>query len=260
MSPVATQPDVLHATRLRPAIGSYERMVNAHQRSLVREYDSWSALTRQRLLRANMYGASQHELKLILDNQLELLQARVIDASRRGIVAASRIAVGSHIANTDPLIKGTTRALVGNANIQVRQALIPGLSADLGAKLLAALPLIEREPLYEIFTTMRSRVAAQAGTAWNAVFQVQMTYGLQRERDRKAEGEPIELIRWVLDPLAVHCATDGDRYGCPDLEGIYASWADLPTVPAGRTVCRNNDRCHLEVMINGEWRRGFGDI
>ena len=224
---------------LRPPVGGYERLVNAHQKSLIRAYDTWSTEVRRRLLVADVRGATPGERKLILDGATGSLQAALKEIGYRGITAATRAAVGATIASTVPSVKGMARNLIMLNNQNVQAKLIPSIAEDLASKMLA-MPAIEARPLFDIFVTMRSRVASQAGTAWNAVFQIQQTYGIQREQERKVAGEAIEPIRWVLDPLAVHCIASPERYGCPDLAGEYASWRDLPTVPAGRVSCFGN--------------------
>ena len=158
---------------LRKAEAPYERMVNAHQRALVRLYDSWSTQTRQRLLLANQRGARLSERQLILEASLTTLQNALIDQGRRGIIAASRIAVPKE-AQLQPGVRGITLQLVGANNQMVRDAM-PGIAAALTARMEA----FPARPLFDVFITERSGIASQAGMAWQTVFQVQRIYGIQ---------------------------------------------------------------------------------
>lgn len=238
---------------LRPAIAPYERLVNAHQRALLRQYARWSVQVRRRLLQAEQRGAQAYEKGMILNTSLAYLQNALIDEGRRGIIGASRIAVPK-AAQAMPSVRGITRQLIGANNQMVRDA-IPEIGINLITQI-ESIPL-EPKPLYEVFNGRLGRIGGLAGMAWQAIFQVQQTYGIQREQEFKAAGEPIEPIRWGLDPSAIHCRESPGHYGCPEMEGKYDSWRELLTVPAGQVTCRGNCRCHLEVYHDGGWHRGF---
>lgn len=78
---------------------------------------------------------------------------------------------------------------------------------------------------------------------------------VNRPKGDMADGNP-RKVRWILDPAAEHCQDSAHGFGCIGLEGEYASWDALPTVPAGEVTCLGNCRCNIEAQNDdGSWER-----
>lgn len=242
--------------KLRTGSGAWERVVNTQQRSLVRAYDKWSVGIRNRWLSMQARGASLAEMEAFIRSTSPQLAASLIEVLRKGILASVNVAVG-RVARNTPFVRQTAATMLSNAAEQIQTKLAPGIIDTMLGKLQTG-ELVTRRTMVAAFGDLRYRPANAAGGAWAAIFEVQKTVGTERNRERATEGLAPEPVRWVLDPLATHCVASPGFFGCPDLAGEYpGGWATLPTVPAGRTTCRGNDRCEIEVFVDGEWRRGF---
>lgn len=242
---------------LRIGSGDYEGVANRQQRALVKAYDSWSVKARKALNRAAERGASESELNALLARQMKLLEESMADVVRAGVLKAARVAAGAHV--DDDAVQRVVRDEIAKNQALVRENLIPNVNSRILPALAAGAALAPLQ-LRLAFNNIRPLPAQYAGTAWVAIFEVQKGLGRQRESERRAAGETVEKVRWVLDSRAEHCHATPGYYGCPDLAREYpGGWDSLPTVPAGQVTCRGNCRCHLEVYRDGEWRRGIYD-
>jgi hypothetical protein len=254
----------------RRGSGNWERGVNAQQRRLVRTFDEWATALKRDIASRARRGASIPELQGIIDDSIPRLESRLAEVLTAGVEKAVRSAAGPRA--DLPAVKGTQDKLI-RENLQLlRESLIPKVHEKFTLGLAMAVPLgiigglaIDQQKAVALAiknasAASRAAPAQYAGGYWVAVFKTQQTVGGVREGERAAQGLPIEPVRWVLDPNAEHCKPSPGFYGCVELAGEYpGGWSTLPTVPAGQTTCRGNDRCHIEVFRNGQWRRGVYD-
>ncbi len=234
--------------------GNWEKNTNAQQKRLVRAYDRWGLEARREINAAIKRGATQAQLNQIVSANMAALETKLIEIANAGTKGAAILSAGKR-AGLPAISKRIEKALVQNRAL-IGESLIPALQTRIAGKLAEGLAGgLNRQAVKLAFDELRGLPANYAGGYWTMIFEVQSDLGLMREAERKAEGLPPEPMRWVLDPRAAHCKT-GERHGCPDLAGEYASWEDLPTVPAGDVSCLLNCRCHLEIKVEGKWRRG----
>jgi len=254
----------------RRGSGDWERGVNRQQRRLVRVFDAWAAALKADMTSRSRRGATIPELQGVLDDAIPRLESRLAEVLTSGVEKAVRSSAGSRSGLT--AVKGTQDKLI-RENLQLlRESLIPKVHEKFTLALATALPLgligglaVDQQKAVALAiknasVATRAAPAQYAGGYWVAVFETQKTVGGVRENERAAQGLPVEPVRWVLDSLAEHCLPSPGFYGCVELAGEYpGGWSTLPTVPAGQTTCRGNDRCRIEVFRNGEWRRGVYD-
>lgn len=242
--------------KLRQSTGKWEQMANAQQKKLVRVYNTWSAGIRRKLVNAAKRGEPVSAQIALLERNLPTLQGDLLESINAGTTKAIRASAGSRF-NTPEVTRELSRQIAENDKM-VKTALLPRMHEKL-IEVVALGKAQNPKMLQASFLPLQSAAASYAGAAWLAIFTVQQVLGKVRERERIADGEPIEKVRWVLDPRAEHCKASPGYYGCPELAKEYASWSSLPTVPAGQVTCRGNCRCHLEVLRDGVWKRGVYD-
>jgi hypothetical protein len=234
---------------LRPTIGPYERVTNAYQKRLLSIYDRWAKGMARQLAAQVIRGESRQALRQAVHLEMAALRAEMLEAGRRGITAAASVAVGRERARTPVVQSAVARQVALNANLITTSLLLDIEDGTTEALTITQQPLTQQAIVGHL-APFRGRVAGYGGGAWVAIFEVQREVALEDRDDRR--------VRWVLHPDADHCTGDDLTFGCVDLEGIYDNWAMLPTVPAGRTQCRGNCRCSLEVEASpGEWQRGL---
>ncbi len=240
------------APAIRRPLGAYERFTNAHQAALIRAYDAWATGTRREVASVAKRGATVGEAKLILGRRLPLLEKRMQAVTAVGIKKAVKMGLGQ----VEPSVGVKSilaRRLLENRTL-VATHLIPRIGETIAAKLA---PGLTKVGLQGALLAPRSFPASYAGGAWVMIFDVQKQAGTEQDDERRKRGEDLLPVRWVLDPAAAHCQASDGRLGCVSLEGEYASWADLPTVPGGNVTCLGNCRCHLEAYRDGAWHRGL---
>jgi len=240
--------------RLSP--GNWEQATNRQQRRLTKVFDEWSAKTRRRLVELARSGHTVEEQQAVFERALRELEIKLKEVYDRGIDIAKNLSGGSR--SDTPAVKRLAEERKAEGNNMIAAALIPAIGAKLTADI-ARGTATNAAALRTAFNTARAMPPQYAGGFWVMIFETQKTIGKTREQERRKSGEPLEPIRWVLDPRAKHCQHSPGFYGCPELAGEYENWDALPTVPAGQVTCRGNCRCHLEVFRDGAWHRGVYD-
>ena len=236
----------------RAARGAWERGTNAYQGQLVAAYDRWAAATEREMALAMQRGAGEQELRLILERRVALLTTTMQRLTQDGIYRGVKAGLGKRAPGI------ATRSVIGRKLLENRETVQAKLAPRIEAVIAERItPGMDRAALKAAFLPARSYPATYAGQYWVMIFEVQRAEGLELDREAKRLGRDPARVKWMLDPLAVHCEASEGRYGCPDLEGEYDSWDDLPTVPAGQVSCHGNCRCHLVVWRDGAWRRGL---
>jgi 2'-5' RNA ligase len=246
------------AQRSAAPAGAWEKVTNQQQRALVRAYDAWTNRVVKAINQAMQRGASAPERYAIFKDSLTQLQAAVSEVMFHGVTRAGKVVAGKRYDN--PTVQRLISEEINTNRRAVEEKLIPNIDAMLAPAIVSGLAL-STTALKQSFSPGRSMAAQYAGGAWVAIFKVQQGLGQEREAERRAEGLPIEPVRWVPDPQAQHCMHGDDGfYGCLELAGEYpGGWSTLKTVPAGKVSCRGNCRCHLEVYRDGKWQRGLYD-
>lgn len=251
--------------------GHWEEQVNRQQRKLVRIFDQWSAALKREITSRSRRGATVPELQAYIDDQVPRLETRLVEIMNAGVTTAARTGAGNYIDNpaVQALIEQKKRenlALIhDNLVPKVHEKLTIGLASAVPALIIGGGLAVEQQKAVALAiknatTASRSAPAQYAGGYWTMLFETQQTVGGAMEDERRAQGLAPEPVRWVLDPLAVHCKPSPGFYGCPELAKVYKEgWRSLPTVPAGQVTCRGNCRCHIEVKRDGQWRRGLFD-
>lgn len=240
---------------LRAGGGSFEDSTNRTQKRLLAAYDRWAIDTRDLLLSAQERGITS--LSTIVNARLSDLEQELIQIQDAGVNAAVALAVSSTLLNTSSVQSAITSMLAA-ATTGIQTGLIASIRERLSSKLDAGSDF-DRGGLKTIFDTARASIASSAGVSWAALFTAMVAAGQEQERQ---EGQP-QRVRWNLNDDAEHCVASPGHFGCPDMAGIYNSWADLPTVPAGLVTCRGNCRCVLEVETapgSNVWRRGLPEF
>jgi len=237
----------------RQGSGSWEQLTNRQQRRIARAYDEWSAQTRRALNKMAKGGATIADQQRVLEQALRAFERQVIQIYTRGIDIAKNASAGNKQNLPELMRLAETKKTEGER--MITQNLIPMLAASLMPIIMTG-AVIDSSQLRNAFLSTRSMAPHYAGGAWVMIFETQRTLGYARETERLAQGLPIEKVRWILDPRAEHCDDSAGFHGCLNLVGEYASWHDLPTIPAGQVTCRGNCRCHLEVFRDGTWQRG----
>lgn len=240
---------------LRTGSAPYERATNAHQRRLVQAYDSWASATRPVVRRVLEQGIPPSQLVGVLASPLSVLEQELMTLARQGVLTAARTSVGRS-RSQNPRVQGLTQNLIAQNTHLIQTQLVPSIGSAIVSAVQGIWPVVPSsipDLVVTVFAAQRAKVAQYAGGAWVAIFEVQRMAGLEQERET---GEP-QRVRWNLHPEAQHCTASIGKHGCPDLVGVYNSWAELPTVPAGDVTCRGNCRCWLEVEVDGEWQRGL---
>ncbi len=235
----------------RHGAGAYERLTNAYQKKLLTAYQRWQVLVAREMLAAHGRGVPKRALPAILHTRIPLLQANLQELGRQNITAAAKLAVGRKASLTPTVQAATYRNIALNANLLTTHLLVD-IDKGVTQAIVDTERPIDREYLAGAFQPYRSRVASYSGGAWVAIFETQKQVASDTKDERR--------VRWVLHPEAEHCIGGKGKYGCPDLEGEYDSFAALPTVPAGSEIqCRGNCRCWLELeRSSGNWQRGLG--
>lgn len=237
----------------RQGAGDWEQLTNRQQRRITRAYDTWSAQTRRALNNMAKSGADLWAQQRFLEQALRAFERRMIEIYNRGIDIAKNASADSKRDLPEVIHLADTKKTEGDR--MITQNLIPLLAGNLMPAIIAGIA-IDSGKLQDAFLSSRSMAPQYSGGAWVMIFETQRELGYAREAERIKQGLPIEKVRWVLDPRAEHCDDSAGYHGCVNLVGEYASWHDLPTVPAGQVTCRGNCRCHLEVFRNGAWQRG----
>lgn len=230
---------------LRTGSAPYERVTNAHQRRLIRVYDSWATQTRRELRVLADRGIGPPGQRQLLRARLPALEVELADAGRRAIMSATRLGVPE-------AVQPTVRSLIARNTNLIQTALMPTIREQLFVAV-AEGQTADFRLLKAAFDSLRSRVSAYSGAAWVAIFESQRQAGLQQEQETGVQ----QRVRWSLHELADHCVASPGFFGCPDLARVYDSWNELETVPAGQVSCRGNCRCFLEVEVDGNWQRGL---
>lgn len=238
--------------KLRPAEGVWEKLTNKSQKRLVNGFDAWSVSIRKQIESAAKAGASTAEQYAIFEKGLVELEEKMTSATAQTIKRAGELSAKSRAAL--PAVQSTITKNILNSERIVKEGLIPTIHKRLAGDV--AKGFIDKKTLQEAFLTVRNAPAQTAGSSWVTIFDVQRTLGRERQLELISEGKQPEPVRWLLDPVAIHCEDGPGTFGCINLAGEYDSWDSLPTLPAALTTCRGNCRCHLEVFRDGKWQRG----
>lgn len=243
-----------YGQKLRRIPGLYEQATNRQQRRLTRAYDTWAARTKRGIAAAQRKGQGIPAQYGVLEKAMPELERKMLALSNAGLERAARLGAGDR--SKSAIVERTlTRQIALNESL-VSRSLIPNIWKRLTEKLATGL---DYKGLGEAFGAMRVAPAQYAGGYWVMIFETQKELGKQEDLEAIARGEKPAPVRWVLDPLAVHCEPRAGYYGCPELEGEYPSWHDLPTVPASQVSCLGNCRCRLESWNGASWQRGLAD-
>lgn len=251
MSPTAK--DVPAGQDLRTKPGEWERATNAQQKRLVRAYDQWAIGLRKELTGAVNRLATEADQLAILERRLGALERVLLTVTRQGVVGASNLVLRGRRPTPATLLAAQKQMAANNQ--LVIGSLMPSMRQSLQESIRRGAAL-DKKALKLATDALRSRPAQYAGGYWVMIFQTQQALGIDREAERRAKGEAIEKVRWVLDRLADHCEDSPGFHGCAGLAGEYkGGWNTLKTVPGGQVTCRGNCRCTLEVFTEGEWKR-----
>jgi len=247
----------LEDPNLRTGGGDYEDTTNALQRRLVNIYDSWAVTTRNQIISAQEQGIQPSGFSRIVEGRLSNLESGITTSLTTAITTAATVALGGALVGgiRTPRVAAAITTLTSQSNTAIRTGLIVRVRDSLNTKLANA-SQFDRSSLKTMFDANRGPVASLAGFAWTTVFSVLVAAGM----DREDETGQTTRVRWLLNDIADHCEDSAGRFGCPGLAGIYNSWAELPTVPAGQTTCRGNCRCRLESESqpgSNVWIRGL---
>uniref|UniRef100_A0A6M3JA74 Putative ligase n=1 Tax=viral metagenome TaxID=1070528 RepID=A0A6M3JA74_9ZZZZ len=227
---------------------------NEYQGLLTAIYDRWTKKA-QRAIVAASKGNRRATLKEV-DRQLLGLAKELKLAAAKHIDEAIRL--GLH-GDLDKEAKRLVDKQVQENNKFVDGSLIPRMRE----KIASHLNDLEAQHQYELdsggflglLQSMRSEPPAYAGAFWAAIFLGAGLSMIREDRQREEEGQEPRRVRWVLDPAAEHCNDSAHGHGCLGLAGVYSSWEDMPTVPAGEVTCLGNCRCHIEVETESGWQR-----
>lgn len=233
--------------------GDYETTTNSTQRGLLRIYDQWAVGTRNLIVSAQERGIQPQGFSRIVQGRLATLETGIATSLTQSIQRAAIVALGTGTRSPRTIAALTT--LTSQANNAVRTGLITRVRDSLNTKF-ANSANFDRSSLKTMFDANRGPVASLSGFAWTTVFSVLVTAARDQE---DATGQNIR-VRWLLNDIADHCAASPGRHACPELAGIYDSWAELPTVPAGNVTCIGNCRCRLESESapgSNVWVRGL---
>jgi hypothetical protein len=246
---------------LRTKPGIYERFTNAYQRDLMTSYGRWANET-ARL--AALPGRTAADLAGLIDGRLDDLRGELISLGQRRIGEAAGIGLGKPLAHrADSLAVQQVVSRMLDENIRaLDESILPSIrerfTSDLDDVIRTGDALVRKQSVLDALASRRARLAGYAGNTWVTIFEAQKAAGSEENRDRRARGETPIRVRWVLDPMAEHCADDGPRatFGCPSLARVYEDgWDSMPTVPAGNTSCLGNCRCAIEADFGSGWQR-----
>jgi len=242
---------------LRSGGGDYENTTNRLQSQLLNIYDRWAIDTRTQILSAQEQGIAPEQFSRIIAGRVSDLETNLINAQALGITAAVGIAISQSLRNS-ARVQTAIAALTLTAATSIRTSLIDNIQTRLSTKLADAAGTVafDRSTLKDIFDTNRASVASSAGLAWSGIFTALLAAGQEQEQ----QTGQTQRVRWVLNDAAAHCDDSPGRFGCPGQSGVYDSWAELETVPAGQVTCRGNCRCRLEVETepgSNNWVRGL---
>lgn len=246
---------------LRGGPGRWERATDAYQRALVAEYDAWASETGRLAL---LPDRTLQQARVMLDARLTDLETNLLRIGRSHIGRASGLGLGSALRQhrDAPRVQAVANGLLAANDDYVRRTLIPSLRQQIGETLRGvqslADPVARASYVEAALAAHRGRVAAGAGAAWVAIFEVQAAAGREENAERRADGQLPISVRWVLDPQADHCSDDPARatFGCPNLAREYPEgWDAMPTQPAGNVSCLGNCRCHVEADLGNGWER-----
>ncbi len=249
--------------RLRQSPDTYGAFANLYQRELVTEYDRWSAVTQRAIISASRDGLPLAQITGIIDQRLADLESKLQVLGRAKIAEASGLGLGEVLGRraTEPRVLAKIAQLqTQNAQFissslipQLRQKFLNSIDDVLRAENVGLI----RSSLKGLFDSQRYRPAQYSGGAVLAIFDVQKEAGSVENAERRAAGEKLIPVRWVLAP-AEHCQDDLSRgtFGCPGLASVYPEgWDSLPTVPAGNVSCLGNCKCHIEADFGSGWER-----
>lgn len=241
---------------LRSGSGDFEGSTNRTQKRLLTAYDKWAVETRNQILEAQERGIQPEQFDRIVSGRLSQLESELVEIQREGINSAAALVVSAALLST-PRVRNAIAPMI--ASVAVGVAGLTGSIRDRLSQKLANSSQFDRSSLKEIFDTARASVASSAGVAWAALFTALIAGGREQERQTGRTTR----VRWVLNDAAEHCSESAGHFGCPELAGVYNSWSELPTVPAGQVTCRGNCRCVLEVETepgSGVWKRGLPEF
>lgn len=250
----------LEDPNLRSGGGDYEDTTNALQRRLVNIYDQWAVGTRNQIISAQEQGIQPSGFSSVVEGRLSNLESSLITSLTAAITTAATVALGASLISgiRTPRVAAALILLTTQSSTAVSTGLITRVRDSLNTKLANA-STFDRSSLKTMFDANRGPVASLAGFSWTTVFAVLLAAG----RDKEDETGQTTRVRWLLNDVADHCEDSAGKFGCPGLAGIYNSWADLKTVPAGETTCRGNCRCRLESESepgSNVWVRGLPDF
>lgn len=226
---------------------------NEYQGLLTAIYDRWTTKAQRAIVSASEKGRKV-AIKEI-DRQLLALEKELKAAGAKHIDEAVRLGLKKPTSG-DRSAMALVKQRVGENDKFVDTSLIPRIRE----KIVSHLDEVEAKQyqfdptaFLGLLQSMRAEPSAYAGAFWSAIF---LGAGLAMsavDTERKEAGQKPRRVRWILDPAAEHCKRSEFHHGCPDLAGIYNSYDDLPTVPAGDVSCLGSCRCHLAVETEAGW-------
>lgn len=224
----------------RGGVGRYESATNGYQAALLDAYQSWG-----KDLLKKLTGSA------VADD--ETISAKIPDLRKSlQAVAQEQLPTALDTLRNDYVPSASAYSLVSEAITQAASDIETRLIPDIGEKLQRG--LIEGADMAGVLQSLEPRVGTYAGGLWVLIMRAIGDFAMQGSLDNV-----IYPCKWVLDPQAQHCEA------CPKYAGTYDSYQamldqtgqSVPGYFAGSPYksCWGNCRCHLELQIDGEWKR-----
>jgi hypothetical protein len=230
----------LQAPADRGGIGRYENATNGYQEALLAAYRRWG----KDLLKG--MSADMDANSEAIDKALPDLQ-RALQA-----VAQEQLPTALDTLRNDYVPSADAYNLIADAITQAASDIGTRLVPDVGEKLQRG--LAESADLAGVLQSLEPRVGGYAGAMWVLIMRAIGDFAMQGSLDNI-----IYRIKWRLDPQVQHCEA------CPIYAKEYDSY-DAMLIETGGSVpgyfagspykaCWGNCRCHLELKIDGDWKR-----
>lgn len=229
------------------------KATNAFQARLVGVLRRWQARVTPEVQKALKAGKPKADIMALVDIRLlqlaadleELNQAAMIDAY---VLGNGKAPDARGLALISEQVEGFTKGIEDSLLPRLRAKIEKWVSEGEAALQRQQFQVWELGALGSVIDTLAPSVAAGAGDFWTMLFKGAGLKLGDFNKNREDQGQKPLKVRWVLDQGADHCEASSGFFGCPDLAGVYDSWDDLPTVPAGQVTCRGNCRCEIKVV------------
>lgn len=224
--------------------GRYERATDAYQDALLEAYDAWA----KKLLRAIGKETDMERARQVIVEQMPDLSAALRGVAQAGLPDAVNAMSDAYVPSADAYRLIADAITQNNGDIETR--LVP-VVAD---ALLRA--VLDGKPLADAAAALDARVAQYAGAFWVLIQRFIGDFVAQMETTDDA----IYPVRWICN------LDDATCDACREFAGEYKSYNDMLTATAqsvpgyffgyrNGSACWGNCRCHLEIQVNGRWKR-----